>query len=86
MLSLPREILRMTMTCNCGQRLDESVTTITNGERLKSCPTCSQREGMHQFYRDDAFGYRDYKGRRYIQSHCQRCRNEQPPLTPVATC
>ena len=44
-----------------------------NGDRDKSCPKCSVREGVHAYHPYRHFGMR--KGGTVIQSYCPGCRS-----------
>ncbi|MBW3845061.1 hypothetical protein GPV00_12715 [Aeromonas hydrophila] len=77
----------MTDQCSCGQPLNHSVVFHQNGQKLKSCPNCSEQAGVHVFYRAGEFGFRRMASVTRIQSWCRGCRaKHRYRLDPVRTC
>lgn len=55
-------------------------------QRWKSCPHCSERDGVHVFYPYEDFGFRDMGDAVRVQSWCGSCRGNQTSLSPSFTC
>lgn len=79
------------MDCTaCGLDLrdsqSEQTTTPSDSQMWKSCPRCSERDGIHVFYLYDDFGFRDMGAKVRVQSWCGPCRSKQPPDPPAFVC
>lgn len=74
----------------CGQPIDRSVYALRNGELYKSCPRCSQKSNVHEFYPcPSGFGFRKKEnGEPFVQSQCPDCRFDRgiPPFRGHIPC
>jgi len=79
----------MSSCTSCGQHLEEALYASAGGTgnfSLKSCPSCSAREGEHLYYPQDAFGFRTVGDGKYAQSWCASCRGQRVPLSAPRRC
>lgn len=66
--------------CNCDHPLNDSLYMERRGQRLKSCPSCSDSAGRHVFYAFEHFGMRTMAdGHVIVQSWCPSCRSKSAP-------